>query len=101
MLPAVVKIGAIPYRVTTDDHERANWGLIEHAKQTITISTQLGDHAAAQTLMHEIMHGIEVNLEGNGGDHDDAKIQRLGNAILMVLVDNPDLCRMVEALRPV
>jgi len=101
MLPTTIKIGAVPFAVNTDDHEQSNWGHIDYTTQTIKIASRLAPHSAAQTLMHEIIHGIEVHFEGNSGEHDESKIQRLGNAILLVLIDNPDLCRMIETLRPV
>jgi hypothetical protein len=92
-----LKIGAILYGVEfvpdlSDDKGKID-GQISYGQAKIRISKSLNEQVQAQTLLHEIIHGIE---EHSGRQElKEPVINTLAYGIYQVLRDNPELVKMI------
>lgn len=102
-LPDRVKILGIVYSVTyvdnpsdVDIHRRESlWGQVDHWTSSIRIykRAESDNSAAFQTLWHEILHAVAVQLhihprDGVELNEDENAIDLLATGISTVLVDN-------------
>lgn len=86
-----VKIGCHLYQVS--EVESVNKfeprkGEIDYFQRLIKIDKDMTDRDKRETLLHEIIHGIE---EFMGIDLEESQIRKLGAGLAMVLEDNPEL----------
>ena len=98
-IPERIKIGyqdvAIERETSTFSKQTDSYGEYDHRKNTITIQTQLSDLDEANTLLHEILHGIVyINSLTVGGqpldkeDKEEVVINQMTNGLMQVFRDN-------------
>ena len=98
-IPERIKIGyqdvAIERETSTFSIQTDSYGEYDHRKNTITIQTQLSDLDEANTLLHEILHGIVyINSLTVGGqpldkeDKEEVVINQMTNGLMQVFRDN-------------
>lgn len=91
-----VKIGHRTFKVVevecVDKHESLA-GQINYYDSVIKIDSGLDKDHKKETLLHEIIHGVEdfMNL-----DLEENEVQQLGRGLMMVIKDNP---RLLEVLK--
>lgn len=99
MVPKKLNIGGDRYSVSfvkglTSEHHGKVWGLCNHNKGTIQISSEIDlDYDKAVTLLHEIFHAI-VNHYGLGNvlkDDEERVVDQMSRGTMMVFRDNPKL----------
>ena len=94
-----IKIGyqdvAIERETSTFSKQTDSYGEYDHRKNTITIQTQLSDLDEANTLLHEILHGITYisSLTVNGmpldkEEKEEIVINQITNGLMQVFRDN-------------
>ena len=94
-----IKIGyqdvAIERETSTFSKQTDSYGEYDHRKNTITIQTQLSDLDEADTLLHEILHGITYisSLTVNGmpldkEEKEEIVINQITNGLMQVFRDN-------------
>lgn len=110
--PKTIVVGPITYTVSTDRADlnavvvkegESLVGHVDHDAQTITLHDELGRDALAETLWHEVLHGIfdQVGIATELGPADEEKmIRRLSPATLDTLRRNPKLVRFLLEERP-
>jgi hypothetical protein len=79
-----VYILGVPYEVERGYVIGKDLGSIDHVRQFITIDDDLEYDSVVETLLHEIMHGIEYAFDM---DLDDKIISGLSRGLYSVLVD--------------
>lgn len=107
--PRRVKIGAFWYSVSYVRSIGGGCvGLCHYHSKTISVRTQLKPRMLAQTLLHEIMHGIYyefgvTNSEQTDADYiagmasEESAVNGISNGLMQVLVDNPGFRRFLVA----
>lgn len=88
-----IKIGCFEYsikEVNSVNKYEPRKGEIDFFERTIKIDGDMNDLDKNETLIHEIVHGIDefmaVGLE-------EEQIKKLGHGLAMVLLDNPELLK--------
>lgn len=84
-----VSIMGIPHTITLKDDSLsngANVGMIEYTKAKITLNGDMTDELAAETLTHEILHGILVHMGRDDLSSDERFVQGLANAVYQSFV---------------
>ena len=98
-IPEKIKIGyqdvVIERETSTFSKQTDSYGEYDHRKNIITIQTQLSDLDEADTLLHEILHGIAyINSLTVGGmpldkeDKEEIVINQMTNGLMQVFRDN-------------
>ena len=98
-IPERIKIGyqdvAIERETSTFSKQTDSYGEYDHRKNTITIQTELSDLDEADTLLHEILHGIAyINSLTVGGmpldkeEKEEIVINQITNGLMQVFRDN-------------
>ena len=98
-IPERIKIGyqdiAIERETSTFSKQTDSYGEYDHRKNSITIQTQLSDLDEADTLLHEILHGIayinSLTVSGMPLDKEDKEeivINQMTNGLMQVFRDN-------------
>lgn len=97
-LPREIRVGSIVYALRLDGHPDHPLGKHDLIRQRITIHRDSEPGVKVQTLWHEIIHAVTVHFLGTleSEDHDEKKISLLGNALMTVLTDNPDLLKLMS-----
>lgn len=92
-----VKIGAIRYQVAQEPTltDTGYFGQIRHARCQIAIAGELHPSAAAQTLWHEIIHGILT--QAGITEQPENLVDSMAYGVLQVIRDNPDLVDLSRA----
>ncbi len=106
-IPKKIKIGYRDYKVDypyTFTEQSSSVGqhcatLCEIKITGTWLNVTVPDQAVIQTLMHEILHGIEAisNLglfRDNDGNLDEHQVDGLAEWLCMVLRDNPDFVKL-------
>jgi len=84
MVPSTVNILGIPYKVERVPYiDRRDYivGQISHESQKIRILDSLSEEMAELTLLHEIIHGILMQLRRNEEHDDEPLVQGLALGI--------------------
>lgn len=93
-----VKIGHVNYEVIEVDcidvHQPLD-GQILFYDQLIKIREGLFDEKKRETLLHEILHGIEDHFEL---DLEEEVIVKFGKGLAMVFMDNPELLNYLRGV---
>lgn len=80
-----VKICGVPYKVLVKpayfEADAKHFGEIDYKAGTITISDDLSEEIAMESLCHEIVHGMLVHIGRSDLAFDEQFVQALGNAI--------------------
>jgi len=98
-IPERIKIGyqdvVIERETSTFSKQTDSYGEYDHRKNSITIQTQLSDLDEADTLLHEILHGIAyINSLTVGGmpldkeEKEEIVINQMTNGLMQVFRDN-------------
>ena len=98
-IPERIKIGyqdvVIERETSTFSKQTDSYGEYDHRKNSITIQTQLSDLDEADTLLHEILHGIAYinSLTVNGmpldkEEKEEIVINQITNGLMQVFRDN-------------
>lgn len=107
--PRRVKIGAFWYTVHyVQSIEGACVGICHCHAKSIKVRAQLKPRMLAQTLLHEIMHGIYyefgvTNSEQTDADYiagmasEESAVNGISAGVMQVLVDNPGFRRFLVA----
>ena len=102
MIPELVRIGPLTYRVReqtppewlTNRGEGSIAGEIGYEQQTIVLSKDLMPEYKELTLVHEIVHGVLLNIGGRELLCNEPFVERISTALYQLMRDNPDLCKM-------
>lgn len=97
--PSHVKIGAYNYPILYEDvifdaeHGQAYEGRISHTDEWIKLSiasggSPTGPTRLAETLLHEIVHGLDENRQIG---LDERQVDQIAAGLFAVMVDNPHL----------
>ena len=94
-----IKIGAIQHTVAYAENPTSSNGTpidgqIDHGTAEITIKANMGRQIQVQTILHEIIHAIEVQT-GRRHELKEPIIDALAFGIYQVLRDNPQLVKMI------
>jgi len=102
-LPKNVKIGYATYKIIDWDPEIADasghFGMIRYAKREIKIDTSHGDIKTANTLLHEIIHGVHYSMSMS-------EVEKWGkeyltcihaDGLMQVFLDNPKVVDVISA----
>jgi hypothetical protein len=93
VLPKKVRIDGKDYKVLLRRLPGGILGQFNGDRQSITLSPALKSvDEAADTLLHEILHGIEYN---NGWDFDEVRVRRTATALMAILRDNPEVAEII------
>lgn len=91
-IPEKVRIGGIEYQVVLEnrlnDGEKMLAGQIRYMTGEIAIDSVLGYEQRCLTLWHEIMHGIEDEMQLRLGDEQERIIDAFARGVYQVLQDN-------------
>lgn len=103
-LPESVKIFWNDYKVETWTPKQAfaanRWGEISYNESVIRIDGGASDPQQAETLIHELLHGIfHTMLPDLDGDQSENMVLKMSAGLATLIRDNPDVFDwIVEAL---
>lgn len=99
-LPKHVKIGPVRFKVVTlprrDFESDDTWGICSIRSRQIKLANDLDRKTEAQTLLHEILHGIYRVFTMDSGDPEERVVESLEFGITAVMCDNPGLFAAIE-----
>lgn len=93
-LPKKLKVGCFVFEVVQTSrvaNEQALKGQCCHFDRQIRIDSDMKPCDKAEVMLHETLHAVDDFAKLN---LSEMTICRLGNALAMVLVDNPELVRV-------
>lgn len=96
-----LKVGSSVYSVEMKspiDVAESYCGFIHYNKRKILLDKSLHGAELAETLMHEVVHGIDREIRLH---LDEDSADRLARMMIQVIQDNPKLVEIIEALNPV
>lgn len=99
-LPKKVKIGPYDYAIVSLDKSDAeeNYGTFASEEQEIRLRDSFkSSHMMADTLLHEILHGIWFVHGIVVRDGEERVIGQMATGLTQVLRDNPDLVEFLRA----
>lgn len=99
-LPKQVRIGWLTYKITLMNEESQAlsqaFGFICHSKQQIRIAENQAPQQMANTLLHEILHGVHF-IHGVSNADDEETFTTLGaNGLCQVWQDNPEVFEWID-----
>ena len=77
---------------TEGNLELQDYGHMKYTKLEIAIRDGMPKQLEQDTLMHELIHAIEVQTDLN---LSEAQVRTLGCGIVQVLADNPELAKFL------
>jgi hypothetical protein len=85
-IPQTIKIGAINWKIllvepSDIDPDSVSSGSSSHETQTIMINRYLSAEMKEQTLLHEILHAVDLQMEHNA-------VEMLATLLHQVLTEN-------------
>lgn len=92
-IPDTVKVGCFVFKVEQTqrvEKDQALKGQCRHYDKVIRIDSEMQPCDKRETLWHEIIHAVDDFMSLG---LSETLVNRLGTAIAMVQVDNPDLFR--------
>lgn len=90
---STVKIGHLDYDIKQVPHgsmENNAVGQIDQFRTTIKLDEDLGNDLVKETLLHEIIHGIDFMF---GINLREKQVEQLGVGLATVFRDNPHLIK--------
>lgn len=95
IIPERVDILYKKYAIGCESHMRNEhgdilYGQIDYIEQTISLNSATSHEQKKATLIHEIVHGID-ELYGIG--LKEKQVEKLGNALYVLIRDNPEMFR--------
>ena len=95
-----IRIGARDYQFTmpalhqSDATFNALSGDITYSTNEIRVGGWMSHQATAETILHEVVHGI---LYAAGDDeHDETLVRKVAHGVMQVIRDNPKLIRYIQ-----
>lgn len=85
-IPTKLKIGGHQFKVLITDTRPGLMGEMDTSKNTIKIDKTLPQTQKEVTLMHEIFHAINTELDNSANGH--ALLESLSQQLYQVFVDN-------------
>lgn len=93
-IPGSVKILYKEYEIEEVDNlhdtDGELYGQIQYLPQKIHLNSGSSEEQKKATLIHEIMHGLDEMYNIGLGEK---QIEKLGNAVYMLIKDNPEMFR--------
>ena len=92
-LPKSIRIVGHTYTVQVEPSEHFNsqyMGQINHQELTIRVGTHIPPEQQRETLLHEVIHGVDVAMRLNLSEEDTSRLSRGLHAALR---DNPDFAK--------
>ncbi|WP_339063579.1 hypothetical protein [Tepidibacillus marianensis] len=89
-----VKIGCFVYdvqEVKSVNKYEPRKGEIDYFERVIKIDEDMCEQDKKETLIHEIIHGID---EFMGIGLGEEQVKKLGHGLAMMLLDNPDIIKI-------
>jgi len=87
--PATITILGFTFTVTLEDaHDFNLAGQIDHNRQCIRVKHNLAPDETRETLLHEVVHGIDDAI---GTKLSERKVAALSRALYATLRENPEL----------
>ena len=76
------------------------WGHIDSVRATIGISRGEHDNETADTLIHELLHGIvrSMYIEFENKDDEEDVVMKFATGLTTVFKDNPDFLVALQKL---
>lgn len=102
MIPKIVKIGALDYKIIEsslvhDLPEMYKMGEIDYTDSKIYIDTELHNRVKRNTLLHEIVHGM-LNDSGHLVERDnEGLVSALAGQLHSLIRENPSLIEYIKA----
>ena len=92
-----IKIGARRYslRAMPKEDRSEIHGKISLDRGLIMLDPAIPADNQAETLMHEILHGVWYAYNLEDGLKEEAVVTALGTGLMAVFVDNPDLMKVL------
>ena len=84
-----LKIGPFRYKVVRKDN-MSDWGEANHGKTQITINKELHAQQFKETLWHEVLHTLLLQLGKKDLSRDEELVDGLAHSVMAFLKDNPD-----------
>ena len=93
----MIKIGARRYslRAMPAEDRSEIHGRISLDRGLIMLDPTIPADNQAETLMHEILHGVWYAYNLEDGLKEEAVVTALGTGLMAVFVDNPDLMKVM------
>lgn len=88
-----VKIGCFTYEVVSVDivnKFNPSKGEIDYIKKIIKLDETMTESDRRETILHEVIHGIDHFLEI---ELEEEQVRKIGRGLAMVLLDNPNLLK--------
>jgi len=104
MTPKTIKIGGTTYKIKTFPTDSSasdgSFGELQADNEVIRIRKEMSSNKAANTLLHEALHGIWHEMamrEGlaNTKDEEEYVVTAFSNGLIQVLKDNPEFTNWV------
>ena len=102
-IPDKVKIGWQTYKIIEiepkEDLITASerfYGQILYDKSKILLKADVSEEQKRNTLLHEIIHAVD---EAYNIELSEKQVDTLGNALMAVFIDNPDLKEKVDVMK--
>jgi hypothetical protein len=93
-LPKTIRILGKKYPVRIKRISGGEWGLFKGPQQVIELNTTFSSmDEAVDTLLHEIIHGIEYN---NNLEYDEPRVRATATGLLAIIRDNPELVPLLQ-----
>lgn len=103
--PTTVRIGYRDFAIEEWDTKQANaagrYGECDKANGVIRVDTSYGPVQAAETLIHEVLHGCFHVAGIDDSDAEERTVTHLSSQLTQVFRDNPDVMAYLRsALAP-
>ena len=86
-------VGGIPFKVQLERYAGEDAGVVAYDDQLIRLCTGMGPQAELETLFHELVHAMNMQL---GIPDDEQTVQGTAGALTALLVHNPSLRKYIE-----
>jgi len=97
-LPKSLKIGPTRFHIkVSPEYDVA--GRILYRKSEVHIDGDLHDQGAAETLLHEMLHGILDSVGHTEMNKDEGFVVRLGESLMGSLLESPGLLEYLISVR--
>ena len=103
-IPNSIRIGGVEHKIIFEsrmnDGRNLLAGQIRHMDCTIAIAEECSHEYACLTLWHEIMHGIEEQMQLDLGEARERIIEAFARGVYQVLQDNGERLYKIEKPKP-
>jgi hypothetical protein len=97
--PKKIKVGGIVYKVRLDPRLYQNEGMTGVTygwrNEIVLDPDNCGMCGIVHTMIHEIIHTMEIHLKPEKCLEDPRQVDRVASAIMMLVADNPGLVKEI------